>query len=198
MRVAKLKDEDLEKYNEIKAKQIQCDKKYYSNNKERINIRNNKYYEDNKTVIRAQRKAYYLLHPEKRKEQRAKFLSKIENRIAMNLRRRTRSFLHTGKGWSDLLSCDIEHFLNWLEFNFDKEEIDMTLDNYGKVWELDHVYPLSKFDMKNEEDVKKAFNWQNILPAICTDNKVKNNRIFSDNLTKLQNRLNEFKVLNSS
>jgi len=179
------------------AKQLK-DKKYYLENKERIKARNNKYYAEKKATIRAQRKEYYKLHPEKLKEQREKFLSKIENRIALNLRRRTRTFLHSGKGWSDLLGCDIEHFISWLEFNFEKEETDMSLENYGKVWQLDHVYPLSKFDMKNEEDVKKAFNWQNILPAICIDNQTKNNKIFKENLTTLENRLKEFKVLNSS
>ena len=49
----------------------------------------------------------------------------------------------------------------------------MSLENYGKVWELDHVNPLSKFNMENEDDVKIAFNWQNVLPALCSHNKEK-------------------------
>jgi hypothetical protein len=181
-----------------KGKTQEKDKAYYSENKEKINSRNTKYYAKNKEKIRARRKQYYKDNPEIHKEQRKNFLSNVKNKIAMNLRRRTRSFLHSGKGWSELLDCNFDHFMKWLKFNFDKEDGDMTLENYGKVWEMDHVNPLSKFDMENKDDVKIAFNWQNILPALCSHNKEKNNKILKEDIEKLQNRLIEFNALNSS
>jgi hypothetical protein len=111
----------------------------------------------------------------------------------MNLRKRTRTFLKTGKEWSELLGCDIDHFKAWLQFNFDKDsEDEMTFDNYGKVWELDHVYPCSKFDLTKEDEKKKAFRWENILPVPVEYNRRKNDDICEDDLNKLKNRLKEF------
>jgi hypothetical protein len=71
----------------------------------------------------------------------------------------------------------------------------MSFETYGTIWELDHVYPCSKFDLLNEDEQRKAFSWKNILPATCSHNKSKNNKIVQEDLDKLKNRLKEFKKL---
>jgi len=195
--VADLKTTDEERFNKLKQKKVEQDKKQYNENKVRINERNNAYYKENRTAIRAQRKQFREDNPERVKAWSKKFLSDVNAKIGNNLRKRTRYFLHSGKAWSSLLGCDITHFKDWLEFNFEQEpDNDMNLNNYGAIWEIDHVYPLSKFDMSDEEDVKKAFNWKNILPALCSHNKSKNNKIVREDLDKLQERLKSFEEQN--
>lgn len=197
-KITNLKDSNRDKYDEIIKKRNIKDKEYYSKNKEKINKRNNIYYGVNRQQIRAQRKIFRENNPERVKAWREKFLSNASAKIAMNLRKRTRYFLHSGKEWSNLLGCDIDHFKSWLEFNFEQEpDNDMNINNYGTIWEIDHVYPLSKFDMSKEEDIKKAFNWKNILPALCSHNKSKNNKICQDDLNKLNDRLKKYKKYTS-
>ena len=53
----------------------------------------------------------------------------------------------------------------------------MTLENYGKVWCLDHCYPLSKINLSNENDLIKYTNWYNIRPMYIKDNSFKGCKI---------------------
>ena len=50
----------------------------------------------------------------------------------------------------------------------------MTLGNYGKVWCLDHCYPLSKI---KENELKKYTNWRNFRPMFIRDNIIKGDKI---------------------
>ena len=49
--------------------------------------------------------------------------------------------------------------------------------NHGKKWHIDHVIPISKFDLDNEEQQLIAFNWRNTMPLSCKENLIKNNKI---------------------
>ena len=40
----------------------------------------------------------------------------------------------------------------------------MSLENYGKIWCLNHCYPFSKTNLSNEIDVYKSTNWINLRP----------------------------------
>ena len=53
----------------------------------------------------------------------------------------------------------------------------MTLENYGKVWCLDHCYPLSKTNLSNENDMYKSTNWINLRPMYKKDNFIKGDKI---------------------
>lgn len=192
-KILDMKNTNKNAYDVIINKRREKDKLNYHKNKEKINNRNNDYYKKNKEKIQKQRKIFKQTYPENAKKRNKKFLENIDVKIGLNLRKRTRYFLHSGKNWSDLLGCTIKHFKEWLQFNFDKEQDNiMNMSNYGTVWEIDHVYPISKYDMKNEEDIKKAFSWKNILPVTCSYNKSKNNKISESDLDKLKNRLDEF------
>lgn len=75
--------------------------------------------------------------------------------------------------YSKLIGCSIEDFDVFIKAKF-KE--GMTIDNYGE-WELDHIYPISKFDLTKEEEFYKCFNYQNIQPLWKTENRQKSNKI---------------------
>ncbi len=68
----------------------------------------------------------------------------------------------------------------------------MNFENYGTIWELDHVIPCSSFDLSIEENKKKCFSWKNILPVNKKYNKEKNNKIIKEDIDKLDLRLKEF------
>ena len=52
----------------------------------------------------------------------------------------------------------------------------MTLGNYGKIWCLDHCLPIASFNLLDENDMKKCFNWINLRPMYVKDNIVKNDK----------------------
>jgi 5-methylcytosine-specific restriction endonuclease McrA len=66
----------------------------------------------------------------------------------------------------------------WIESKFTKS---MTWENYGKRWHLDHIFPISRFDLSDPEQVKVACNWQNLQPLLRKANARK-----SDKITKPQ------------
>ena len=53
----------------------------------------------------------------------------------------------------------------------------MTLENYGKIWCLDHCYPLSKISISNENELIKYTNWLNIRPMYIKENIIKGDKI---------------------
>jgi len=70
----------------------------------------------------------------------------------------------------DLLGCDIRFFKNYLESKF----IDgMSWNNRGKIWEIDHIIPCSKFDLREIEQQKTCFHYTNLQPMFVGDNRRK-------------------------
>jgi 5-methylcytosine-specific restriction endonuclease McrA len=49
----------------------------------------------------------------------------------------------------------------------------MSVENYGKVWVLDHIIPLKFFDLTLEEERHMAFNYTNIQPLSVQENSKK-------------------------
>jgi len=49
----------------------------------------------------------------------------------------------------------------------------MTMDNFGKIWGLDHIVPVDLFDLSNIDDKKLCYNFINIMPMFNNDNRLK-------------------------
>jgi hypothetical protein len=72
------------------------------------------------------------------------------------------------------LGCTIEEFKNYLESKF---LYGMSWDNYGKHgWHVDHIIPISSFDLQNLDELKKACNFTNLQPLWAKDNWSKGNK----------------------
>jgi hypothetical protein len=69
------------------------------------------------------------------------------------------------------LGCSIEEFKLYLEQQFKPE---MNWENYGTIWEIDHKNPFSSFNLTQEEDIYKAFNYLNTQPLFKTTEIAKN------------------------
>lgn len=61
----------------------------------------------------------------------------------------------------------------------------MTWANHGKIWHLDHIYPLSKFDLTDRNQLLIACNWQNFQPLLVRDNLNKSDNIQRPQLSLL-------------
>lgn len=44
----------------------------------------------------------------------------------------------------------------------------MDWNNYGKIWEIDHIKPCSKFDLTKLEEQQKCFHYINLMPRFKT------------------------------
>lgn len=69
-----------------------------------------------------------------------------------------------------LVGCDINFLLGYIEARF---QSGMKWSNYGKVWEIDHRIPCSKFDLTDESHQRSCFHYSNLQPLFVTDNRKK-------------------------
>jgi len=49
----------------------------------------------------------------------------------------------------------------------------MTWENYGSLWELDHIQPLSSFDLSDPKQLREACNYVNLQPLWKEEHKAK-------------------------
>lgn len=79
------------------------------------------------------------------------------------------------------LGCTIPELKCYLEKKFyphHKTSEAMTWDNWSlKGWHIDHIYPLSKFDLTNPEQIKIACHYTNLQPLWAEQNLSKGNKI---------------------
>jgi hypothetical protein len=74
----------------------------------------------------------------------------------------------------ELIGCSKEFFMEHLEKRFKN---GMAWNNHGKIWHIDHIYPLSRFDLTDPEQQKRAFHYSNCQPLYVTENIVKGDKI---------------------
>lgn len=102
--------------------------------------------------------------------------SDIEFNLSILLRERIRNALKKNKkNGSHIkdLGCTLGELKIYLENKFTN---GMTWKNQGK-WEIDHIYPLSKLNLKDRTDFLKACHYTNLQPMWKIDNIKKGNKI---------------------
>jgi hypothetical protein len=70
------------------------------------------------------------------------------------------------------LGCSSEILKKWLTFQFNE---GMNWEN--KTWQIDHVVPVSLFNLKDENEQCLAFHWSNLQPLSRFNNISKSNRL---------------------
>ena len=73
----------------------------------------------------------------------------------------------------EYLGCTMEEYTQYLEYSFTSE---MSWDNYGTYWEIDHIKPIDSFDLNIEENLYKCFHYLNTQPLEKTKNREKSNK----------------------
>lgn len=61
-------------------------------------------------------------------------------------------------------------------YMYGKFSATMRQNNYGNYWVIDHIRPLSSFNLSNEEDFKAAFHYTNTQPLPQAENLKKANK----------------------
>jgi Uri superfamily endonuclease len=101
------------------------------------------------------------------------YLSNINNRIAHSIRTRLSKAVKGNLSAIDNLGCSISELKTYLETKF---QPGMNWNNYGE-WHIDHIKPLSKFDLTNDIEFKLACCFNNLQPLWAKDNLVKYNNM---------------------
>jgi hypothetical protein len=68
------------------------------------------------------------------------------------------------------LNCSIEELKLYLETQFDK---NMTWENYGTYWEVDHIKPIEDFNFENEDEIYECWSYKNLQPLTINKNRTK-------------------------
>jgi hypothetical protein len=145
----------------------QCLKEFATYNKEKILQYQYSYYEKNKTEIMKTKSKYM----------KNRMKTDIQYKLKRNYRQRLSKLIKGGSKTSILtkyLGCTISEFKNYLESQF---KSDMSWENYGNLWHIDHIYPLSKIDLSTEDGLHRGLHFTNHQPLYATDNIKKGNKV---------------------
>ena len=164
----------------FKAQCKSCDSQYDKNYQSQTNLRS----ERDKTPESIQyRKDYISKNKDwwRKYEREYRYSRRQEDmffKIKGNISSRLSDLIQNrglGQRTVELLGCDKDTFLNHLESQFTE---GMTWENYGlKGWHVDHIIPISSYDLTNEDEVKKACHYSNLQPLWWQDNLEKGNKI---------------------
>ena len=175
----------MNRYNTNKDEELYKMKKYREDNHQLIKVKKHQYYKKNKKKI----KQYYKdnaerINARKRITNKIRRDSDINYRLGINLRVRLNKALRnnqkSGSAIKDL-GCSINELKQHLEGKFyfhPKIGENMTWDNYGiKGWHIDHIIPISAFDLMDREQIKQACHYTNLQPLWAKENYSKSNKM---------------------
>lgn len=175
-------------YKENKEEIDKHSKEYYGNNKEKINnrskIQSKKYYKENKVERLKHMKEYNASHHvkerkktqiQKKREQESKlYHSKYKFDIYFKLKKSLRirlnqllkkNNIHKTLSALKLIGCTVEEYKQHIEKQWLPE---LTWNNYGTVWEIDHIIPCVEFDLNDLKQQEKCFHYTNLRPLFKT------------------------------
>lgn len=170
---------------------------YREQHRKELNEKKKTYRKENATKIKMyanahkeEQQAYRELHKEELKEYQKNYRKNNKEKIKEYYKTKYKTdiqyklkndYLHlvervirnqkTTPKEEEILGCDYQTFRSHIESKFDKE---MNWDNYGvNGWQIDHIIPISSFDLTDIEQVKKCFNYKNSQPLWAKVNKRK-------------------------
>jgi hypothetical protein len=97
--------------------------------------------------------------------------------ISERIRSRVRNVLNgkvKSKSTLELLGCSIDDLKNHLQSKF---YANMSWENYGSYWHIDHIRACASFNLQNEEEQKICFHYSNLQPLTAKDNIIKGARL---------------------
>lgn len=187
---------DKEYREKNKEKIAQANKVFYYSklelNRERSRNSAKKSYNNNKEKQQEKYKQNKNLYNKRSVEYRKNNIEKVRNYVNNYVKRRKLTdpafkirYLLKSRMWSaikrgykkqstkELLGCEYDFLRKHIE---DKFALGMTWSNHGE-WEIDHIIPVSSFDLTIEEEQKKCFHYTNMQPLWMKDNRKKGNKI---------------------
>lgn len=168
------------------SKCIPCEKQYQieyrsnEDNRRKKNENDLKYYYNNREKFAVLRKEYDAKYPDRQKEYNKVNLKnnnlaqskRYKNDVNYKLRKLTTSRIYLllsgvskSKKTLELIGCSVEEFRQHIESLFSPE---MTWENHGEMWEIDHILPCALFDFTQDGHLEKCFHYSNHQPLFKT------------------------------
>ena len=113
----------------------------------------------------------------------------INYRIKKSLAARLRTVIVKNDSTMNYIGCNIQYLREWFEYNFTSE---MNWDNYGSYWSIDHIIPVCKFELTDENEKLKCCNWTNLMPVTVKYNSSKKS-IDMEQIEYIVNKIEKFK-----
>ena len=153
-----IKKKQSEYYYKNKDKIRKQHKQYKDSKKEKTKEYNKKYWEDNRQRIQENKKTFFQNNPEASLTQKQRI--QVQKQISRGIRFITSTIKYLG--------CTFNEYSEYLENQFDE---NMSWENYGIYWEIDHIHPISKGG---------SFHYTNTQPLTITENREKGNKVGED------------------
>lgn len=176
-------------YQEWKAKNTErkklIDKKSRVKNAEIIKVRKREYYRENKEKEKERLRKYIGVEKteEQIKKRNARYNKYYNNNIQYKLNKLMRNAIKRkikgekcGLRWEKIIHWKIEDLMKHLSSQFTAE---MSWENHGAYWHIDHIIPLSSFNFKSYKDLnfKRCWSLVNLQPLEAHENIKKSNKI---------------------
>ena len=164
-------------------------KQYREDNKDKIKQYKKEYREDNKDKIKQYNKKNKNKHKQyyennKCEHNKDKWGCKICNLNLYLVKKQRYNIFRCLKLSSqiktkssiDYMGCDADYFIDYFKKKMDlwneNNEIKMNWNNIH----LDHIKPVSAFNLDDEDELNKCCNYTNFQPLFSTDNIIKSNK----------------------
>jgi len=183
-----IKQKRKEKYWEDVEKSREESRVQYQKHKIRKQAQNKKWKEDNPDYMKEYHKNWYNKNRKDKLKKNREWEKKEMAinplfRLKKNLRIRIIDAIkgkNKSKKTFELIGCNIDRLKEHLEKQFDK---NMTWENYGSYWHVDHKIPCAAFDLSKETEQKICFHYRNLQPMEAIKNISKKEKIFDHQLS---------------
>jgi len=156
-----------EKYKQDPVARKSGDAAYREVNRELLAEKQRRYRAADPERTAQQQRDYRNNNRERYNEQcRIRLEKNLNDKIARRLRRRLRACVKQSRSHVKELGCSVDFLREKLEAMWTE---GMSWDNYGK-WHIDHIRPLSSFDLSDPAQVSEACNYENLQPLWAVDN----------------------------
>lgn len=138
-------------------------------NKEKNNAIQRKWQKDNLEKFREYQRQYA-------KRQRTNPRRHLSDVISMGINQSLRRGAKSNRRWEELVGYTAEKLKKHLESNF---QPNMTWENYGSYWHIDHKIPVSAFNFETPEDIdfKRCWALKNLQPLEARRNISKHDKV---------------------
>ena len=145
-------------------KQLEAVKKWKSDNKQQ--------------ALESNRKSRRKMMPKWRKQRKLLDPSyHISETVRSYLSRSIKGKILKKKKTEEIVGISFDKLVTYLKSKF---EAGMSMSNYGE-WHIDHIKPVTKFDLTKPGELEKCFHYSNLQPMWARDNIIKSNKHDSNN-----------------
>ena len=161
-------------------KRAAYNKQYREKNRDELIKRDAEWRSKNKERHRENARNWYYANREYAVKRHAKYHKErqktdIEFKLSCRIRSRIYNALrHDRKIGSAIndLGCSLEFFKNYIAEQFTD---GMSWDNYGTLWELDHILPLANYLLLDRGTFRRLVHYTNYQPLTIAQNRAKLN-----------------------